>query len=338
MPSIPAPRFTIDERTILQAAAYSATIGTSYGRASGPSPALRRSPTGGVSGSVANDFSYSLTASATAADFNFVTGTFGSYTATLAGPVGNVAITVRASGSYTFSSAADAGRNATLNLQTSGFQGIVRASASTAVVANATEQALGAALPAAGVSLTSISGVADNLAHAFSFAVETDGSDSTFTLSDGYGGIAVVTGTLGSRTLNFTVVGGVNSCATLQLTLAGNSLVANAEGTLKYNAIGNFTAPDQALFDVRAADTGQTGTIHTAQVTDGNDSNNLTVQLNETNTTQVTVISQNVQIDGQGLAVDVSQNNWSDRSNIDSAAASIEGAKLRLRRGLLAQQ
>ncbi len=108
--------------------------------------------TGAPSSGIANDFTYSLTASATAADFNFVTGTFGSYQATLVGPAGGVAINVSASGAYTFSAAADAGQDVTLNLQTPGFQGIVRATGSTAAQADGTEQALGAALPAAGVT------------------------------------------------------------------------------------------------------------------------------------------------------------------------------------------
>jgi len=163
------------------------------------------------------------------------------------------------------------------------------------------------------------------------FNVVTTASAATVTLTDGYGGTATVTGTLGSQVLNFTITGGVNSGATMSLTLASGGLVANSEGTVKYNAIGNFTAPDQALFDVRAANTGQTSTINTAQVTDGNDSNNLTVQLNETNTSQVTVVSQNVQTDGQGLAVDFAQNQWRDRADIDTASAAIAAAKLRLR-------
>lgn len=321
------PRMTVDERTILQAAAYSATVGTSYGRAS---EAIVGTPIIATSG-IVNDFTYSLTASATAADFNFVTGTFASYAASLVGPAGAVTTTVSASGDYTFTAAADNGEDVTLDLQTAGFQGIVRAAASTAAEADATEQALGAALPASGVSLTALSGLADNLAHTLTFEVVTTASASTINLSDGYGGTATVTGTLGSQALNFTITGGVNSGATLTLTLASGGLVANSEGTLRYNAIGDFTAPDQALFDVRAANTGQTSTINTVQVTDGNDSNNLTVQLNETNTSQVTVVSQNVQTDGQGLAVDFAQNQWRDRADIDFAAASIESAKLRLR-------
>jgi flagellin-like hook-associated protein FlgL len=325
------PRMTVDERTILQSAAYTATIGTAYGRASDAIVGTPTIPTGAPSSGIANDFTYSLGASATAADFNFVTGTFGSYNATLTGPAGGVTMAVSASGSYTFASAADAGQDVTLNLETAGFGGIVRAAASTVADANATEQALGAALPATGVSLSSLAGLADNLAHTLTFNVATTGSTSTFNLSDGYGGTAVVTGTLGSQTLAFTITGGVNSGATMTLTLASGGLVANSEGTVKYNAIGDFTAPDQALFDVRAANTGQTSTIHTVQVTDGNDSNNLTVQLNETNTSQVTVVSQNVQTDGQGLAVDFAQNEWRDRADIDSASAAIEAAKLRLR-------
>jgi flagellin-like hook-associated protein FlgL len=325
------PRLTVDERTILQAAAYSATVGGAYGRASDAIVGAPAIPTGPVSTGIANDFTYSLGASATATDFNFVTGTFSSYAATLNGPNGGVTTTVSASGSYIFAAAADAGQDVTLDLQTAGFQGIVRAAASTVGEADATEQALGAALPAAGVALSDLTGLADNLAHTLTFNVTTTSSASTIVLSDGYGGTATVTGTLGSQVLNFTLTGGVNSGATMQLTLTSGGLVANSEGTVRYNAIGDFTAPDQALFDARAANTGQTSTLQTVQVTDGNDSNNLTVQLNETNTSQVTVVSQNVKTDGQGLAVDFAQNEWRDRADIDSAAASIEAAKLRLR-------
>jgi flagellin-like hook-associated protein FlgL len=325
------PRMTVDERTILQAAAYSATAGTAYGRASDAIVGTPSIPTGPTSTGIANDFTYSLTASATAADFNFVTGTFASYAATLAGPNGGVTTTVSASGTYVFTAAADAGQDVTLDLQTAGFQGIVRAVGSTAAEADATEQALGAALPAGGVSLSTLSGLADNLAHTLTFNVVNTASASTITLSDGYGGTATVTGTLGSQVLSFTIEGGVNDGATVSLTLASNSMVADSEGTVRYNAIGDFTAPDQALFDVRAASTGQTSTIDTVQVTDGNDSNNLTVQLNETNTSQVTVVSQNVQTDGQGLAVDFAQNEWRDRADIDTALAAVESARLRLR-------
>ena len=62
----------------------------------------------------------------------------------MVGPNGGVTTTVSVNGSYTFSAAADNTENVTLDLQTPGFQGIVRATGSSAGAANATEQALGA--------------------------------------------------------------------------------------------------------------------------------------------------------------------------------------------------
>jgi hypothetical protein len=61
----------------------------------------------------------------------------------------------------------------------------------------------------------------------------------------------------------------------------------------------------------------------TRQVVDGSDANDLTVQLNETNTSQVQVISQNVQTDGQGLALDFAQNAWKDRSDVENAVKQL---------------
>jgi flagellin-like hook-associated protein FlgL len=325
-------RFTVDERTVLQASAYTAAIGTSYGRASEAIVGTPAIPVGGVSSGIQNDFSYSLTAAANAADFNFVTGTFNSFATTLTGPAGAVTTAVSTAGLYTFSSAADAGQSVTLNLLPTGFQGITVAAASTATQADATEVVLGAAASAGAMTLASISGMADNLAHTLTFNVVTTASAATITLSDGYGGTATYNAAnFGSANATFTIVGGVNSGATVTLTLTSGGLVADSEGTVRYNAIGDFTGPDQAMFDVRAANTGQTATLNTVQVTDGNDSNNMTVQLNETNTSQVTVVSQNVKTEGQGLAVDFAQNEWRDRADIDAAAAAIEAAKLRLR-------
>ena len=45
------------------------------------------------------------------------------------------------------------------------------------------------------------------------------------------------------------------------------------------NTTGAYTAPKQLLFDVRAGQTGFTSTLSTAQVTNGTDANNMTVQL-----------------------------------------------------------
>src|SRR5262249_44725394 len=47
-------RFTVDERSILQSAAFDATIGASYGRASDAIVGLPAIPTGGTSSGIAN--------------------------------------------------------------------------------------------------------------------------------------------------------------------------------------------------------------------------------------------------------------------------------------------
>jgi flagellin-like hook-associated protein FlgL len=162
-------------------------------------------------------------------------------------------------------------------------------------------------------------------------AMTTSAGGSTFKLDDGYGGTATFAGTLGtSQTITLSVVGGVNSGAVLVLSTGAVSLQADATGTMTVNAIGQFTAPDSLRFDVRAAQTGFTSTLNTIQVTDGTDANNLTVQLNETNTTQITVVSQNIQTDGQGLQVDQAQNGWLDRADIDNALSMLDAAKLKL--------
>ena len=82
---------------------------------------------------------------------------------------------------------------------------------------------------------------------------------------------------------------------------------------------------------MRGTNAGESATLETEQQVDGNDANNLTVQLNETNTSTVTVVSQNVQTDGQGLQLDFAQNFWNDRSDIDNAIRQLDAAKLKLR-------
>lgn len=322
------PRLTIDEKTLLQSSAYSATIGESYGRAAS---AIVGTPVISATG-ISNDFTYNITAAANPANFNFTTGQFNVYTVTATGPFSTVALSVIADGVVTFSAIADGGQNVGIDLLRSGLGGITVASASDATQADATENVTGGAISAGNIALTSISGMADDLAHKITVTLKTDASASTFTLDDGYGGKALITANLDSaQVLSFVISGGVNSGAIVQLTVGATSLRADAEATLTYNAIGAFTAPDELRFDVRAAQTGFTSSLNTIQVTDGTDSNNLTVQLNETNTNQVTVVSRNVQTDGQGLAVDFAQNEWLDRADIDNAAAMIDAAKVRLR-------
>ncbi|WP_374652628.1 flagellin [Dongia sp.] len=322
------PRLTIDERTIMQSAAYSAAIGESYGRAASGIVGTPSIATTGIS----NDFTYTFAASAAPGNFNFTTGHFDTYAVAATGPFSTATLSVSADGIVTFSSIADNGTSVEVNFLRSGLNGITVASASDATQADGTENVTGGAVSAGNIALTSISGMAENLAHKITVNLKTDGSASTFVLDDGYGGKALITGDLNSaQVLSFVISGGVNSGAIIQLTVGGGSLRADAEATLTYNAIGAFTAPDQLRFDVRAAQTGFTSTLNTIQVTDGTEQNNLTVQLNETNTNQVTVVSRNVKTDGQGLAIDFAQNDWLDRADIDNAAAMIDAAKIRLR-------
>lgn len=322
------PRLTIDEKSILQAAAYSAAIGESYGRAAS---AIVGTPSIAATG-ISNDYTYTFTAAGDPANFDFIANRFNVYTVTAVGPNSTVALSVSADGIVTFSSIADNGVSVEINLQRSGLNAITVASASDATQADATEQVLGGATSAGNVALTSISGLGENLAHKITIAVQTNTSASTFTLDDGYGGKATIAGTLsGAQVLSFVISGGVNSGAIVQITLGATSLREDAEATLTYNALGNFTAPDDLRFDVRQAQTGYNSTLNTVQVTDGTDQNNLTVQLNETNTNQLTVVSRNVRTDGQGLALDFAQNEWADRADIDNAKAMLDAAKIRLR-------
>ena len=93
----------------------------------------------------------------------------------------------------------------------------------------------------------------------------------------------------------------------------------------------SYTAQRDAKFDVRGVHTGTEADLTTKQLVDASDQNNLTVQLNETNTSIVNVISQNVQTNGQGLQLDQAQNSWGDRSDIQNAIDQLNKAKNLLR-------
>ncbi|HVJ35372.1 MAG TPA: flagellin [Terriglobia bacterium] len=325
-------RLNIDERKILGASGYASTIGDSYGRAAA---AIIGTPTISAD-QILTDSTYTLTANADPANFDFNTGKFTSYSATLVGPGGSNTQTVTAGGNTTFTSVTDGLSTATLNIRPTGLNGVTTASASDATQANATETIYGAALSAGVVSLTSLNGLANNLAHTLTYSVTAGATSAVITLDDGYGGKSQISISLAGgatpSSLNFTIAGGVNNGAQVTLTLdSAYSIPPQSNSKVTYHAIGTFTGPDQALFDVRAANTAQGATLSTTQVTDGTDANNMTVQLNETNTTVVTVVSTDVQTDGQGLQIDQSQNGWLDRSDIEFAKAQLTAATIRLR-------
>ena len=326
-------RLNIDERKILGAAGYGATIGTSYGHAANAiigTPAISADQ-------ILTDSTYTLTANADPANFDFNTGKFTTYSATLVGPGGSNTQAVTTGGNTTFTSVTDGLSTATLNINPSGLNGVTTASASDATQANATETIFGAALSAGAVSLTSLNGLASNLAHTLTYTVTGgNGTSGVITLNDGYGGKSQVsislTGGATPTSLNFTIAGGVNNGAQVTLTLtSAYTIPPQTSSQITYHAIGTFTGADQSLFDVRAANTAQGGTLSTTQVTDGSDANNMIVQLNETNTTVVTVVSTDVQTDGQGLEIDQSQNGWLDRADIEYAKQQLQAATIRLR-------
>jgi flagellin-like hook-associated protein FlgL len=163
-------------------------------------------------------------------------------------------------------------------------------------------------------------------------AISGSADAAQLTVSDGFGGTATVSANIASSaSVTFTITGGVNSGATFTVLLTSASGASpTLDATLTYQVRGAFTGRE-ARFDDRAANAGATATLETAQLVDGTDANDMLVSFNETNTSQIIVVSQNVQTDGLGLAVDFAQNQWRDRSDIDEALAAIEGAKTKLR-------
>ncbi|CAO3435914.1 flagellin N-terminal helical domain-containing protein [Azospirillum endophyticum] len=81
----------------------------------------------------------------------------------------------------------------------------------------------------------------------------------------------------------------------------------------------------------QAASANCSANIVTKQISDANSSNDITVQLNETNTNSITVNAVNLTTSGQGLKLDEAQNDWTDRADIDKAVAGLDNAKSTIR-------
>ncbi|CAO3357013.1 flagellin N-terminal helical domain-containing protein [Azospirillum palustre] len=81
----------------------------------------------------------------------------------------------------------------------------------------------------------------------------------------------------------------------------------------------------------KAASANCSANIVTKQISDANSKNDITVQLNETNTNAITVNAVNLTTSGQGLKLDEAQNNWTDRADIDKAVAGLDNAKATIR-------
>lgn len=341
-------RVTVDERQILQGSTYTQAISSSYGTGAA---AITSAPT--TTDSVTADTTVSL--NAVGQSFNYATNTFDSYSVTLtANGTTGAAVVVSAGNASSFTADAD-GHDYTLSLNLNETEHLATATAASSADVTSTFQQTGTGgLANASVSLTvnasaggtDPTGFAKNQVSAVSYTLSaTTNSTGTITFDDGQGGTATVSYTGadsagGAIAISATLAGGANDGAHVQLTFsnsASDGVNAGDKITGSFKVQGTFDGTDAtgktvtASFDVRAAHTGQTATLETKQLVDGNDGNNLTVQLNETNTSTVTVVSQNVQTDGQGLKLDQAQNGWNDRSDIQNAINQLSAATLTLR-------
>lgn len=316
-------RITIDERQILGASQYSAAVSSAYGTGA---PAFTSVAI--ASGTVSVDETISLTATGLA--FNYTTNNFSAFSVA----AGGVQVSVTATAS-TFT-LANAGENSaatyTIGINANELKLLATASEASAGEINGTETTSGIA--AAGVNVSVATGFADNTVSNVTFTISGSADNATITLSDGVGGTDTQTGvdlSSTSSSTTFTIAGGVNDGATIDFASTASAGATTVDATVGYKVRGEFTGDRTASFDVRGVNAGESATLETEQLVDGSDANNLTVQLNETNTSTVTVVSQNVQTDGQGLQLDFAQNFWNDRSDIDNAIRQLDAAKLKLR-------
>jgi len=330
-------RVTVDERQILQGSTYTQAVSTSYGTGAG---AIVGAPT--TASAVTADATYSV--GATASGYDYSTNSFTTFSVALTSGGSAGAQVAVSAGNATSVDLAQGGTTFNTSLNLNELTRLATATAATSAEVQGTVQKTGTA--------TSVTANFDGSTFAkntvsnvtFSIDATTSADNATITINDGLGGTATLTSVnLAGATATFSasLSGGVNNGADVQLTLASSvaigttaTITAKARGTFDgqdYDGTSSSTKAVTAQFDVRAAHTGQTADLTTKQLVDGTDANNMAVQLNETNTSTVTVVSQNVQTDGQGLKLDFAQNGWNDRADIDNATKQLDTAKLILR-------
>lgn len=340
-------RVTLDERQILQASTYTAAASGAYGTGGA---VVTGTPTLDQASSVTVDEKFTLTANATS--FNYGTGNFDSYSVSLDGSgsagVNTAVVSVGNAGGVGFSSGGSAnGSSVQIAFNYNELKYITTAAAAgsaevfSQLKSNGTTTGIASASPFSDVG--SVTGFAENTVTNLSIAVSYDDDGTTnISGSDGQGGTFTATLTAASAsnggTVSFTITGGANDGANFNIDFADDAIsAAGAAGTAASTSNftvavrGAFTAQRDAKFDVRGAHTGTDADLTTKQLVDASDQNNLTVQLNETNTSIVNVISQNVQTNGQGLQLDQAQNNWGDRADIQNAIDQLNKAKNLLR-------
>jgi flagellin-like hook-associated protein FlgL len=345
-------RVTVDERQIVQGSTYDQAVSSPYGTGAG---AITATPT--ASGTITADAKISLTAAGSG--YNYATNSFDSYDVQLtssntAGGGSTTAVHVSAGNASDVTVSADQ-ITYNMGLDTNELSHIATAAAadSTEITSTAAQQTTGG-FGNTSVTLTLNASVGGTDATGFAKGqvtnvtytlTATTNSTGTISFDDGQGGTTTVKYTGadsvgGATVVSATLSGGANDGAHVQLTLDNKTSASITAGDTisgSFKVRGTYDSTDatgnkvQANFDVRAARTGQSGTLETKQLVDGNDGNNLTVQLNETNTSTVTVVSQNVQTDGQGLKLDQAQNGWNDRADIQNAIDQLNAATTSLR-------
>ncbi|MDY0882823.1 hypothetical protein ACFPL7_07675 [Dongia soli] len=332
-------RVTVDERQILQGAAYNQAVSSTYGTGAGAINSIT------TSSAVTADSTYSI--SAVGSSFNYVTNQFDTYQVTLSvdGSAGTAVAVSAANASNVTLSVGGLDFATDLNL---GELTKLTTDAAAPVTADvtATQQVTGISADQIDISSVDPTKFADNTVTGLTYTVDATSADNaTVTVTDDKGGKFVKTGVdltgAGPTSIDITMGGGTNDGVKFSLTLnssVSNGTAINVTAKVKgdYTGLaydGSSSSPKQvtAKFDVRAAHTSNDAVLETKQAVDGTDANNMAVQLNETNTSNVTVVSQNVQTDGQGLKLDLAQNGWSDRSDIENAVKQLDAAKLTLR-------
>ncbi|MEO1249062.1 MAG: flagellin, partial [Pseudomonadota bacterium] len=109
---------------------------------------------------------------------------------------------------------------------------------------------------------------------------------------------------------------------TLNLSMEELVLAARGDAT---------NGPWNAKFDLRGAQTGREEQLRSTELIPGSTANNLRVQFNERNTSDILVESVNIQTNGQGLRLDYAANAWRDLADIDEAFDDLDYARSRLR-------
>ena len=322
-------RIKVDERQILQASSYAGAVSGAYGTGGAAFT--------GIAVSTLTDISIDETIRLTAvgSSFNYATNNFETISIDAQGANATI-LSLSAGAATTQMSLTGLGFNSGAEYQLDVSYGELKylavAAAADATEIESTETATGTNLSTGTGTVLSVAGFIDNAVTMVNIGVSGSAGAANLVLSDGLGGTARASVDLtgGATSVTFTITGGANSGATFSLSLDSVAPDVALDGTLAYSVRGSFTGRE-ARFDVRAANAGASATLETAQLVDGTDANDMLVAFNETNTSQIIVVSQNVQTDGLGLAIDFAQNSWRDRSDIDHALAAIDGAKTRLR-------